>query len=69
MAGFASLIGVVAVGMGLYGLYKLGFIEGAMTMGRAFDNPEFGNINVQELPAVSVPGSGWQRARPSSWLR
>jgi hypothetical protein len=51
IAGFASLVGVVAVGMGLHGLYKLDFIEWAMTTGRAFDNPEYGNINADEWRA------------------
>jgi uncharacterized membrane protein (DUF2068 family) len=48
IAGFASLVGVVAVGIGLHGLYKLDFTEWAMTMGRAFDNPEYGNIKADE---------------------
>jgi len=51
IAGFASLVGLVAVGMGLYGLYRLGFIEWAMTTGRAFDNPEYGNIKADEWRA------------------
>jgi hypothetical protein len=51
IAGFASLVGFVAVGMGLYGLYKLGVIEWAMTTGRAFDNPEYGNIKAGEWRA------------------
>ncbi len=51
IAGFAALVGVVAVGMGLYGLYKLEFIEWAMTLGRAFDNPEHGNIKADEWRA------------------
>ena len=51
IAGFASLVGIVAVGMGLHGLYKLEFIEWAMTMGRAFDNPEYGNIKAHEWRA------------------
>jgi hypothetical protein len=51
IAGFAGLVGVVAAGMGLYGLYKFEFIEWAMTMGRAFDNPEHGNIRVDEWRA------------------
>jgi hypothetical protein len=51
IAGFAGLVGVVAVGSGLYGLYKLEFIEWAMTMGRAFDNPEHGNIKADEWRA------------------
>src|SRR5262245_37226509 len=51
IAGFASLVGIVAVGMGLYGLHKLEFTEWAMTMGRAFDNPEYGNIKADEWRA------------------
>ena len=37
IAGFASLTGIIAVGMGLYGLYNLDFTEWAVTMGRAFE--------------------------------
>ncbi len=48
IAGFAGLVGAVTAGAGLYGLYNLEFLEWAMRMGRAFDNPEYGNINVDE---------------------
>ena len=51
IAGFSGLVGVVAAGMGLYGLYKFEFIEWAMTMGHAFDNPEHGNIRAEEWRA------------------
>src|SRR5262249_40420994 len=51
IAGFAGLVGILAVSAGLYGLYKLEFIERAMTMGRAFDNPEYGNIKADEWRA------------------
>lgn len=51
IAGFAGLVGVVAAGMGLYGLYNLEFLEWAMRTGRAFDNPEYGNINADEWRA------------------
>ena len=51
IAGFAGLVGLVAVGIGLYGLYNLDFIEWAMTMGRAFENPVYGNINADEWRA------------------
>ena len=51
IAGFAGLVGVVAAGAGLYGLYNLEFLEWAMRMGHAFDNPEYGNINVDEWRA------------------
>jgi len=48
IAVFAGLVGVAAVGMGLWGFHKLEFIEWAMSMGRAFDNPEHGNVTADE---------------------
>ena len=51
IAAFAGLVGVAAVGMGLWGIHKFEFIEWAMTMGHAFDNPEHGNIRADEWRA------------------
>jgi hypothetical protein len=51
IAALAGLVGVAAVGMGLWGFNKFEFIEWAMTMGKAFDNPEHGNITADEWRA------------------
>ena len=48
IAVLAGLVGIGAVGMGLWGFNKLEFIEWAMTMGNGFNNPEYGNIKADE---------------------
>jgi hypothetical protein len=48
IAGFAGLVGIAFVGMGLWGLHKYEFIKLAMFMGHAFFNPENVNIKVDE---------------------
>jgi hypothetical protein len=47
ITGLAALVGVLAVASGLYGLYNLDFIESAMKMGHAFDNPQLGNMSAE----------------------